>query len=54
MSQGKDFYNVLGVSRDASQESISAAFKKLAMEHHPVRLARRASKSRSPRFNSFL
>ncbi len=54
MCQGKDFYNVLGMSRDASQESISAAFKKLAMEHHPVRLARRASESRSPRFNSFL
>jgi len=40
MAQGKDFYNVLGVSKDASQESISAAFKKLAMEHHPVGLAR--------------
>jgi hypothetical protein len=40
MAQGKDFYNVLGVSRDADRETISAAFKRLAMEHHPVGLAR--------------
>ena len=40
MAQEKNFYNLLGVSKDASQESIAAAFKKLAMEHHPVGLAR--------------
>jgi molecular chaperone DnaJ len=40
MPQRKDFYDVLGVSKDASSDSISAAYKKLAMEHHPVGLAR--------------
>jgi DnaJ-class molecular chaperone len=35
MPQRKDFYDVLGVSKDASSDSISAAYKKLAMEHHP-------------------
>jgi DnaJ-class molecular chaperone len=40
MAQEKNFYNLLGVSKDASQESIAAAFKKLAMEHHPVHLSR--------------
>lgn len=33
--QFKDYYKTLGVSRDASQDDIRKAFRKLAREHHP-------------------
>ncbi|MHC1751341.1 DnaJ C-terminal domain-containing protein [Humidesulfovibrio sp.] len=31
----KDYYKILGVTRQASQDEISKAFKKLARKHHP-------------------
>ncbi len=33
----KDYYDVLGLSRDASAEDVKRAFRKLAFEHHPDR-----------------
>lgn len=35
MSQPRDLYAVLGVARDASEEDIKRAYRKLAREHHP-------------------
>lgn len=32
-----DYYKVLGISKDASQDEIKKAFRKKAMEHHPDR-----------------
>ena len=35
MAEKEDYYDILGVSKDASQEEIKKAFRKLARKHHP-------------------
>ncbi|MBI4820894.1 MAG: molecular chaperone DnaJ [Deltaproteobacteria bacterium] len=37
MSQRRDYYEVLGVSKDADLKTIKSAYRKLAMQYHPDR-----------------
>lgn len=37
MSEKRDYYDVLGVPRDASESQISESYRKLAMQYHPDR-----------------
>jgi curved DNA-binding protein len=47
----RDLYSVLGVSRDADEEAIKKAFRKLAMKYHPDKSPGKANESKFKEIN---
>lgn len=35
MAEAKDYYAILGVGRDATDDEIRHAYRKMALKHHP-------------------
>jgi DnaJ-domain-containing protein 1 len=46
LSKRKDYYKILGIGKNASDDEIKKAYRKLAMSHHPDRHAHSSEEER--------
>ena len=42
----KDYYDILGVSRDASEDDIKRAYKKIMLKYQPDRMGNKSDKEK--------
>lgn len=50
MSTKRDYYDILGISKDASDDDIKKAYRKMAMQHHPDMVGDGDKKEHEERF----
>lgn len=50
MANGKDYYKILGIDKNASEEDIKKAYRKLAREHHPDVVSEKDKEAAERRF----
>lgn len=48
---GKDYYNILGVSRDAGKNEIKRAYKRLSIKYHPDKTPEKEREAAKEKFH---
>ena len=47
MAEKRDYYEVLGISKGASEDEIKKAYRKAAMKYHPDKFSNASEEKRS-------